>query len=140
VPTAPHRRAKINHLPRSISNAAGTRPASSRSAVSFPYATSLLAVTTAIGVPSFCEQVHKFSLKVDILSARREIHDSAADEPRLNINVGEGRIAEQPTDERERYVGYSAYCLKLAKVAYDSQSRTILRDGFGVAEVGGAII
>ncbi len=46
-------------------------------------------------------------------------------------------MAEQPTDKRERYVGYSTYCLKLAKVAfvsYDAQ-----RDGFGVAEAGGRI-
>jgi hypothetical protein len=37
-------------------------------------------------------------------------------------------MAEQPTDKRERYVGYSAYCLKLAKVAFDNQSRTILKE------------
>jgi hypothetical protein len=44
------------------------------------------------------------------------------------MNVGEGRMAEQPTDKRERYVGYSAYCLKLAKVTFDNQSRTMLRE------------
>jgi hypothetical protein len=37
-------------------------------------------------------------------------------------------MTEQPTDKRERYVGYSAYCLKLAKVAFDNQSRTMLRE------------
>ena len=37
-------------------------------------------------------------------------------------------MAEQPTDKRERYVGYSAYCLELAKVAFDDQSRTMLRE------------
>jgi hypothetical protein len=37
-------------------------------------------------------------------------------------------MAEQPTDKRERYAGYSAYCLKLAKVIFDSQSRTMLRE------------
>jgi hypothetical protein len=37
-------------------------------------------------------------------------------------------MAVQPTDKRELYVGYSAYCLKLAKVAFDDQSRTMLRE------------
>lgn len=42
-------------------------------------------------------------------------------------------MVEQPTDKRERYVGYSAYCLKLAKVSFDSRPQ---RDGFGVAGAG----
>jgi hypothetical protein len=37
-------------------------------------------------------------------------------------------MVEQPTDKLERYVGYSAYCLKMAKVAFDNQSRTMLRE------------
>jgi hypothetical protein len=37
-------------------------------------------------------------------------------------------MPERPTDKRERYVAYSAYCLKLAKVAFDNQSRVILRE------------
>jgi hypothetical protein len=37
-------------------------------------------------------------------------------------------MAEQPTDKRERYVGYSAYCLKSAKVVFDNQSRIMLRE------------
>jgi hypothetical protein len=53
---------------------------------------------------------------------------SAADGSCLNMNVGERRMAEQPTDKRERYVGYSAYCLKLAKVTFDNQSRAMLRE------------
>jgi hypothetical protein len=36
-------------------------------------------------------------------------------------------MAEQPTDKRERYVGYSAYCLQLAKVSSDIKSRNTLR-------------
>jgi hypothetical protein len=37
-------------------------------------------------------------------------------------------MVEHPTDKLERYVGYSAYCLKMAKVAFDNQSRTMLRE------------
>ena len=37
-------------------------------------------------------------------------------------------MEEQPTDKRERYVGYSVYCLKLAKVSFDNQSRVVLRE------------
>ena len=37
-------------------------------------------------------------------------------------------MVEHPTDKLERYVGYSAYCLKMAKVAFDNQSRVILRE------------
>jgi hypothetical protein len=37
-------------------------------------------------------------------------------------------MVEQPTDKRERYVGYSACCLQLAKVVLDNQSRAILRE------------
>jgi hypothetical protein len=37
-------------------------------------------------------------------------------------------MAGQPNNERERYVGYSAYCLQLAKVVFDDQSRSILKD------------
>ena len=37
-------------------------------------------------------------------------------------------MVEQPTDKRERYVSYSAYCLKLAGVSFDDQSRLVLRE------------
>jgi hypothetical protein len=37
-------------------------------------------------------------------------------------------MTEQPTDKRERYVGYYAYCLKLANVTFDNQSRIVLRE------------
>jgi hypothetical protein len=37
-------------------------------------------------------------------------------------------MTEQPTDKRARYVGYSNYCSKLAKVVFDNQSRTMLRE------------
>ena len=37
-------------------------------------------------------------------------------------------MTEQPTDKRERYVGYSACCLQLAKVVLDNRSRAQLRE------------
>jgi hypothetical protein len=37
-------------------------------------------------------------------------------------------MAEEPTDKRERYVGYSACCLQLAKVVMDKKSRAMLRE------------
>jgi hypothetical protein len=37
-------------------------------------------------------------------------------------------VAEQPTDKRERYVGYSAFCLQLAKVVLDNESRAMLKE------------
>jgi hypothetical protein len=42
--------------------------------------------------------------------------------------VGITNMTEQPTDKRERYVGYSAFCLQLAKVVLDNKSRTMLRE------------
>jgi len=41
---------------------------------------------------------------------------------------GTAPMAEQPTDKRERYVGYSAFCLQLAKVVLDNKSRAMLRE------------
>ena len=37
-------------------------------------------------------------------------------------------MVELPIDKRERYVGYSAFCLQLAKTASDNQSRMTLRE------------
>jgi hypothetical protein len=36
-------------------------------------------------------------------------------------------MADRSIDKREQYVAYATHCLQLAKVAGDSQSRTILR-------------
>jgi hypothetical protein len=37
-------------------------------------------------------------------------------------------MADRSIDKREQYVAYATHCLQLAKVAGDSQSRTILRE------------
>ena len=35
---------------------------------------------------------------------------------------------QQTFEQRERYVGFATYCLQLAKVATDQQSRAILKE------------
>ena len=37
-------------------------------------------------------------------------------------------MADQSIDKREQYVAFATHCLQLAKVAGDSQSRTVLRE------------
>ena len=37
-------------------------------------------------------------------------------------------MAERSIDDRERYVGYAAHCLQLAKVTTDQESRAILKE------------
>ena len=39
-----------------------------------------------------------------------------------------GRMAEQSIEDRERYVGFATYCLQLAKMATDLESRALLKE------------
>jgi hypothetical protein len=39
-----------------------------------------------------------------------------------------GRMADQSIDKREQYVDYATYCLQLAKLTADRESRAILKE------------
>jgi hypothetical protein len=44
------------------------------------------------------------------------------------MSILRGRMAERSIEDQERYVGYANHCLRLAKLATDQKSRTVLKE------------